>query len=84
MDIVCQELYDNCKPFLVMEDLVVHSDFIFYKIGSLLLKDLETIGKEKKCSQIIFITESDIKEKIAFYENLGFNSKTHVGFKRQL
>jgi ribosomal protein S18 acetylase RimI-like enzyme len=84
MGIICEELYVDCKPFLVMEDLVVHNDFRNMKIGTLLLTELEKIGKENECSQIIFITESNRKETISFYEKLGFNSKTHIGFKKKL
>jgi ribosomal protein S18 acetylase RimI-like enzyme len=84
MGIICEELYGDCKPFLVMEDLVVHNDFRNMKIGTLLLTELEKIGKENECSQIIFITESNRKETISFYEKLGFNSKTHIGFKKKL
>jgi ribosomal protein S18 acetylase RimI-like enzyme len=84
MGIICEELYGDCKPFIVMEDLVVHNDFRNMKIGTLLLTELEKIGKENGCSQIIFITESNRRETIAFYEKLGFDSKTHIGFKRKL
>lgn len=84
MGIICDELYGNCKPFLVMDDLVVHNNFRNLNIGTLLLNELEIIGKNNECSQIIFITDSNRKGTVSFYEKLGFNSKTHVGYKRKL
>ena len=84
MGIICEEMYGDCKPFLIMEDLVVHEKFRKFKIGSLLLGDLEKIGKENDCTQIVFLTESDRRETLSFYENLGFNLKSHIGFKKKL
>ena len=84
MGIICEELYGNCKPFLVMENLVVHENFRKMKIGSLLLKELENIGKKNECTQIVFLTESYRKETLSFYKNSGFNLKSHKGFKKQL
>ncbi len=82
--VVCEELYGSCKPFLVMEDLIVDKNMRRRGIGKALLEKLESIGKERKCSQIIFITETNRVDAVSFYEKMGFNSKTHTGFKKQL
>lgn len=82
--IVCEELYGECLPFLVMENFVVAEKFRGKGVGRQLLKELEKIGKERKCSQIIFITETDRKDTIEFYEKVGFNSTSHRGFKKSL
>ena len=82
--IICEELYGECLPFLVMENFVVNESYRGKNIGRNLLKELENIGKERKCSQIIFITESDRRQAIKFYENQGFNSNSHKGFKKSL
>jgi GNAT superfamily N-acetyltransferase len=71
--VVCEELYGSCKPFLLMEDLIVDKNV-----------RRKGIGNEKKCSQIIFITETNRVDAVSFYEKMGFNSKTHTGFKKQL
>ena len=82
--IVCEELYGECLPFLVMENFVIAEKFRGKGVGRQLLKELEKIGKERKCSQIIFITETDRKDTIEFYEKVGFNSTSHRGFKKSL
>ena len=82
--VVCEELYGECIPFLVMENFVVAENSRGKGVGRKLLNELEKIGKEKNCSQIIFITETDRKETVEFYERVGFNSTFHKGFKKLL
>ncbi|OJV78650.1 MAG: hypothetical protein BGO34_07555 [Bacteroidia bacterium 44-10] len=82
--IICDELYGDCAPFLVMENFVIAEEYRGKGIGRQLLNELEKIGKEKKCSQIIFITEADRINTVEFYERVGFNSTSHKGFKKSL
>lgn len=82
--IICEELYGECVPFLVMENFIVHEDYRARGVGRNLLNELEKIGKENNCSQIIFITETDREETVKFYEKVGFNSESHKGFKKSL
>ncbi len=82
--IVCEEIYGDCIPFLLMENFVVNNDFRGNGVGRHLLKELEKIGKEKNCSQIIFITETNREDTVKFYEKIGFDSISHKGFKKIL
>lgn len=82
--VVCDELYGECIPFLVMENFVVAEDYRGKGIGRQLLNEPERIGKEKQCSQIIFITETARKETVRFYEKVGFDAASHKGFKKSL
>ncbi len=82
--IICEELYGKCKPFLIMEDLVVDKKDRNMGIGRALMIELEKISKKWDCTQILFITEANRKDAISFYESLGYNSKSHVGFKKKL
>lgn len=82
--IVCNELYGECKPFLVMEDLVVDPKYRRHGIAKQLVSELELFGIKMNCSQIQFITESSREETIRFYESIGFDSSRNVGFKRKL
>ena len=84
MGIVCYELYGECQPFIVMEDLVVDEDFRKIGVGKALVDELESLAKQKNCYQILFMTEADRKGTIKFYESLGFDSKVNVGFKRTI
>lgn len=84
MGIICEELYGECKPFLIMEDMVVDKKYRNMGIGQALMIELEKYSKNRDCTQILFITEANRKNAISFYKSLGYNSKTHVGFKKTL
>lgn len=84
MGIVCDELYGECRPFLLMENLVVDAGFRRHGIGKALLGELEKQAREWKCSQILFITETDRKDAVSFYESAGYNAQKHIGFKKSL
>ena len=60
--VICEELYGECKPFLVMEDLIVKKEFRRAGVARALLLQIESIGREHDCSQIQFITESNPPE----------------------
>lgn len=84
MGVVCDEFYGDCKPFMVMENLVTDSNYRKKGVAKALLQELESISKLHECTQIIFITERDREDAISFYEAMGYNSQTHVGFKKSL
>ena len=84
MGIVCEELYGQCKPFMVIEDVVVHKDYRRSKVGSALMTALEKRALEHNCNYIIFVTESDRTAAHRFYESLGYNSTAYQGFKKYL
>ena len=74
--IICEELYGKCLPFLVMENFVIAEKYRGRGVGRELLKELEKIGKERKCSQIIFITETEtglmLPEAVSLYKKKGY------------
>jgi GNAT superfamily N-acetyltransferase len=49
--IVCEELYGNCIPFLLMKNFVVAENYQGKGIRRNLLKELERVGKARNCSQ---------------------------------
>lgn len=83
MGIVCQELYGNCKPFLVLENMVVDQDTRRKGIGKSLLSRLEEIAKARDCSQIILVTELERVDACLFYETCGFQTN-NKGYKKKL
>ncbi len=84
MGIVCYELYGDCKPFIVMENLVIEPNYRKKGIAKALLTELEKIAKNKNCSQVQFITEKNRKDAVSFYSSMGFNPSSHIGFKKLL
>jgi len=84
MGIVCHELYGDCKPFMVIEDVIVDKNARRQGIGSLLMNSIEEKAKEKDCCHIILVTETNRNDARHFYESLGFDPDKNKGFKKKL
>jgi ribosomal protein S18 acetylase RimI-like enzyme len=84
MGVLCEELYGECKPFMVVEDVVVDRNRRRTGVGSALMRELERCAVERGCDYIIFVTESEREEAQRFYESLGYPIDSHKGFKKRL
>lgn len=84
MGIICEELYGECQPFIVVENMIVDNEYRNKGIGKSLFYELENKAKEKGCTQIILVTEVDRKDACGFYESLGFSSSANKGYKKKL
>ena len=84
MGIVCEELYGECEPFLVLENMVVDNDYRQKGVGRALFSELENRAKTNACTQIILVTEADRKDACGFYESIGFHPAANRGFKKKL
>ncbi len=84
MGIICEELYGDCKPFMVVEDVIVDKHHRRLGIASSLMKELERCAYENNCNYIIFVNESERTESHRFYESIGYKSDAYKGFKKRL
>jgi ribosomal protein S18 acetylase RimI-like enzyme len=84
MAVRCNELYGECTPFAVIEDMIVKKKFRRQGIGLALFGEVERILIKKGCSQVLLVTERNRKGTRLFYESVGFSGKTHTGFKKKL
>lgn len=84
MGVICEELYGDCKPFLVLENMIVDINYRNKGLGKALITKLEEIASKKSCTQVIFITESNRIDACKFYESAGYSPQTHKGFKKKL
>lgn len=84
MGIICEELYGACKPFLVLENLIVDKRHRKKSVGKSLFLEIERIAKEKYCEQIILVTESNRVDACSFYEAVGFSPETNKGYKKKI
>jgi len=84
MGVICQELYGDCKPFMVVEDVIVDKSFRRKGMGTKLMNRLETIAKQRNCSNIMFVTEKERKDAHRFYSSLGFKHEGYKGYKKKL
>ena len=84
MGIICEELYGDCRPFMVIEDLIVDKTQRRGGVGTALMRELEKCATDHDCCQIIFITESERTEAIKFYRSLGYEFEQFKGFKKRI
>lgn len=84
MGVICGDLYRDCKPFLVLENMIVDKNYRNKGVGRALISELEKIAAKRGCSQVIFVTEKNRVDAVNFYESAGYNSQTHIGFKKNL
>lgn len=83
MGIICEELYGECKPFLLVENMIVDKNCRRKGAGKALLTELEKVAKQKNCTQMILVTESERSDACGFYEAYGFQLN-NKGYKKKL
>ncbi|MCO7124465.1 GNAT family N-acetyltransferase [Sporolactobacillus shoreicorticis] len=81
--VVCDELYGDCRPFLVVENMVVDREARRMGVGTHLPGELERQARVRNCTQMILVTERDRSDACHFYEAYGF-SRDIKGYKKKL
>lgn len=84
MGVICEELYGNCKPFMVLENMIVDDEYRNKGVGRALIVELEKIAINKCCTQIILVTEVDRIDACQFYESVGYSPTKNKGYKKKL
>ncbi|WP_198930903.1 GNAT family N-acetyltransferase [Sporomusa sphaeroides] len=84
MGVICEELYGNCKPFMILENMIVDNKCRNKGIGKALIAEIEKIAIDKNCTQIILVTEIDRIDACKFYESAGYSPTKNKGFKKKL
>jgi GNAT superfamily N-acetyltransferase len=84
MGIICKDIVSECKPFMVIENMVVKSTMRGKNIGKELIKEIERIGREKDCYYTMLVSLKHRKEAHKFYVSVGYSLDTVQGFKKYL
>ena len=84
MGIVCEELYGDCRPFMVVENVIVDGNHRGKGIGKALLGELEKRANVRGCTKIILVTETYRKDACGLYESVGFHPTANKGYKEML
>ena len=84
MGVVCEELYGDCKPFMVAEDVVVDKEHRRSGVGTALMRELEKCAMAAECRTMLLVTEVYRTDAVGFYESLGYRSDPYKGFKKRL
>jgi ribosomal protein S18 acetylase RimI-like enzyme len=84
MGIICEELYGECRPFMVIEDVIVDREFREQGIGSALMREIEAYAVSRNCNYAIFVSEQERTDAVPFYRSLGYAPDSYRGFKKRL
>jgi ribosomal protein S18 acetylase RimI-like enzyme len=84
MGIICYDLVGECKPFMVIENVIVSNKYRGQGIGKKLMLEIEKIAKERNCYYTMFVSGAQRKEAHKFYESLGYKLNEVQGFKKYL
>lgn len=84
MGIVCQDLVGECRPFMVIENVVVSSRARRQGLGKKLMTAIEAVAHERDCYYIIFVSGEKRKEAHIFYEAMGYREEKVEGYRKHL
>jgi ribosomal protein S18 acetylase RimI-like enzyme len=84
MGIRCEELYGHCRPFMVVEDMIVDRAHRRRGIGSELMRAIEQEAVRHDCSYIMLVTDATRRQALGFYERLGYHPDRYRACKKYL
>lgn len=84
MGIVCQDLIGDCRPFMVIENVVVSSRARRQGLGKKLMTAIEQTARERDCYYIILVSGEKRKEAHVFYESMGYRDEKVEGYRKHL
>jgi GNAT superfamily N-acetyltransferase len=84
MGIVCRDIVGSCRPFMVLENVIVALGYRGHGIGTQLLSRIESIARERNCFYVMFVSSCDRKAAHRFYEKSGYRLDAVQGFKKYL
>ncbi|MBT2291115.1 GNAT family N-acetyltransferase [Paenibacillus albidus] len=84
MGIVCHDLVGDCRPFMVIENVVVSSRARRKGVGKKLMLAIEEAARERDCYYIILVSGERRKEAHIFYEALGYREEQVEGYRKYI
>lgn len=84
MGIECMDLVGDCKPFMVLENVVVSGKFRGKGIGHGLMAAMEAAARQKGCAYIMFVSSGYRKQAHKFYASVGYSLDAVQGFRKLL
>ncbi|UQZ36216.1 GNAT family N-acetyltransferase [Paenibacillus sp. PK3_47] len=84
MGIICQDLVGDCRPFMVIENVVVSSRARRRGLGKQLMTAVEAIAHKRNCYYIILVSGEKRKEAHVFYERMGYRDEKVEGYRKHL
>lgn len=82
--VICNELFGQCKPFMVLEDVAVLKTHRGLGIAKLLLMEIEEHAKAAECSMIIFVSSKHRTGAHKLYESVGYGIDKVNGYRKKI
>lgn len=84
MGIVCRDIVGDCRPFLVVENVIVAASARGQGVGAALWADMEAEARRRGCHYCMLVSAAWREEAHAFYTGVGFETEKYKGFKKYL
>lgn len=84
MGILCQDTVGDCRPFVVLENLIVNPKYRKMGLGKRLIIFIEDWARENNSYFVMFMSLAKRTEAHVFYESLGYSQEISNGFKKYL
>lgn len=84
MGIVCTDIVGECKPFMVLENVIVSEKSRRRGVGVKLVEYIENCARNRNCYYIMLVSLAKRQEAHAFYESIGYKLGVVQGFKKNL
>ncbi|NMM63012.1 GNAT family N-acetyltransferase [Clostridium sp. P21] len=84
LGIICQDIAGDCKPFMVVDNVIVKSNCRRMGIGKALMSFIEDIARKEDCYFTMLVSAFCRKGAHKFYESIGYNNDVVKGFKKYL
>jgi len=78
------ELFGDCQPFMVVENVAVLNQYRRRGIAKQLMVKLEERAAQQNCSMIIFVSSAHRAGAHKLYESLGFGEDKVNGYRKRL
>lgn len=82
MGVTCTSLLGDCRPFMVIENVVVSPESRNQGIGKALLQELELHAATRNCCYALLVSSIGQEFACGFYRSLGYNMDDYRGFKK--
>ena len=84
MGIMCIDTVGECRPFMVIENLVVSKKNRRQGVGKKLVSYIEECARERNCYFVMLMSLAKRTEAHMFYESIGYSKHIAQGFKKYL
>ena len=84
MAIICLDIVGDCRPFAVMENLIVAEKARGLGAGRMLVAAIEQQARDRDCYYLMFNSLAERKQAHQFYARIGYAKGIVEGFKRYL